>query len=97
MLARQLCQRRAVFHIADSKGKSTLHRRRAGQKLPPDADQCDRRQRPVVTTDQPSEDRGFTPGPECGGLAGARHIFDDLCPLHQQVMNRIVDPIEFGS
>jgi hypothetical protein len=49
-----------------------------------------------MTTQQPPDDRGLAPRPKRRRLAGPRNVFDNLGALHQQIVDRIVDPVEFG-
>lgn len=49
-----------------------------------------------MTSDQAAKDRRFSAGPECSRLAGPGHVFDDFGTLYQQVVDRVVDPIQFG-
>ena len=50
-----------------------------------------------MAAEQASDDRGFAARAECCGLAGAGHVLDDFGTLDQQVVQGVVDSIEFGS
>ena len=47
---------------------------------------------------QPADDGGFPPGPKRhAALAGGGDLADHFGPLHQQVVHRIIDAVEFRA
>ena len=97
MLARHLGHTAVGFGFADGDDYGRLHGRRAGQHFPPHAKQRMCWQGAAVPTDQAADDRCLPPRAERGGLAGPGDMLDHLGPLHQQVMDRVVDAVEFGA
>ena len=85
-----------MIRITDGERKLALHRGGARQQLPPDPNQRHRGQRPLVAAKQPANDRSLAPRPERGRLPRTRDMLDDTGALDEQVVDRVVDPVEFG-
>jgi hypothetical protein len=50
----------------------------------------------MVAGEQAADDRRLASRAQRGPLAGAGHVFDHAGPLHQQVVQRIIDAIQLG-
>ena len=97
MLARRLGEAGAGVRLAHRHRERRLHRRGPGQQLAPDAHQRLRRQRAAVLRSRRRMIDGLPSGTIGAALAGARHPLHHARALHQQVVERIVDPVEFGA
>jgi hypothetical protein len=83
--------------IAHRDSEPPLHCRGASQQLAPDADHRLRGKVSGVRAQQAADDRGLAPGTKRARLAGDRHALDHTRALHQQVVQPVVDTVEFGT